>query len=889
MSAQSICPLNVRADMEAVRRKLQSVQGGMAERLALAEVCFRLAVSPDTEPEAALELMQQAVNFDPYHPKLFYHLGRLLHKNGSLVAAIFEYRRALRLAPTSHRTLVHLAIVLSEAGGEERRIGLAILEALHKGIEARLAELTVELDELLQARLAGKRRLNKQPDGIADGQRSEVPQGQSRWKGIWRLFLLNQLAHPKPAIKLAAQHLEVGKQMIEGQQGVSEYALATLFFVMDGPKACRQIASWLRDSSLAAHVDRPSIRLVLAICELGDANGVPEFIEMASAKIEAGELPPDLVCCLHYAWHGTAPNIDVVAAVALLDGYPEQIRYLPSFRELRLAIFDHHARAAWTAERLDRAEIFWRETIPLDPFRIPVAHNLAIVATRVKSLEKYQPAWERAIELRYLLAASAGDVLVELTDRCQLHGSFMRQSLLRYVKENPGKASDDPTDEELRSWMKDRDALGIWLRHGALLYLNSRLRFRSPFHFLGIAIDCPEEDVEGAKTNLIGYFELCFRNRSWAGTKVFLDIVGTMAESACVKAKSPVALKRDVHYELEANDSSQLADEATTRGLLMFRMVKLAASSSDQALKRTGLETARFLLRMPWKSLEPRWKKKGHLSEDTDLLAVFVSYLNGLLLQADDKNFAGTPPKLEAIEDFIAAVPGDLKLRLMQCRLFLDAGLNRRVYESALVAYSLASKMNDRKEAATLEEQFTICIDNAAFSEMPNELQSPSRDKVPQMVAAGRKVLGNFPRAGGLRLLMAKFLIQTADDDRKRLAEANELLEEGLDLFLTDGQLNEARRLLDKVGSRSRSFDENQQIRSLLASASTRVRQVVPALASERTPAIVRQAREELQSALFEAEQAEAIAGGAGLRTAAEKAREFVDELRKMIQNLDEG
>jgi hypothetical protein len=218
-----------------------------------------------------------------------------------------------------------------------------------------------------------------------------------------------------------------------------------------------------------------------------------------------------------------------------------------------------------------------------------------------------------------------------------------------------------------------------------------------------------------------------------------------------------------------------------------------------------------------------------------------------------------------------------------------EAGQNLEAYQGAVEALSLTAKLTDRAEAATHERQFAIVADNAALSRIPKDLLSPTRDKVPAMVAAGRRVLVDFPRAGGLRLLMAKFLIQTVDDDRKRLDEATELLEQGLDLFLTDQQLSEARQLMDKAGAHSRSFEEIRQVRKLLESASTRARHATAALREERTPARVRQAREEFDLALHEAERAEEVANGAALQAAARQAHELAEGLRKMIQDIEKG
>lgn len=880
-----------REALEAAKRKLEGERGaraGIAQRLALAEACFRLAVMPGTDPGVAIELTRQAISCDPYHPKLFFHLGRLLHNDGDPQSAVFEYRRALRLAPRNHRIHVHLGLALAELSEDEQKLGLGVLEAVQAGEDAHLVKIVAELDRLIAKRVGIKSKEGSpQPDTPPKPTDKPGSGNQCRWQGIWKLFLLNELASPKPASKKADSQMDKGKRLIDGQRGVSEYAVACLFFLLDNPKTHRQVEGLL-DGSLAKHADRPAVRLARAACKLGEARNAEEFVQLASARLVDSELPPELVCCLHYSWYGTSSNIEPVLAVELLDRYPEPFSSLACFRELRLAILDHHARLAWTGDRADRAEILWQYTIQIDPFRIPVAHNLAIAATRTKAGEKYGSAWERATELRYLLAASSGDVRVELEDRCKLHRSFAQQSRLRYVPE-AGHKQDGPTAQQLQAWMQDLDALKIWLREGELLYLNTRIKFHSIVHFLGIARTCSDVDAESARSTLMRQFEICFRGRNWAGKQAFLDQVQQMAEKACAEAKDPVARKRDPYFEAEAAEANELAEEAIGRGFLMFDMVRLASASSSPELKRAGLEVSRFLLTMPWRALEPLCKQKGLVAEDNELFAIFLSYVGGLVLASGSGETKDSAAKLEAVDDCIQAVPDAPRLRLIRCQLLLQEKRNREAYETALLALAMTAKLADRAEAAQFEKQFVICLDNAAFGEIPERLLSPSRADRPALIQEGRRVLAGFSKAGGVRLFLAKFLIQTADEDRTRLDEAKKLLEEGLDLFLTDEQLQEAQRLLDQAGTHSKSMDAVQKIRSLLESASARTRAAAAAMREERTPAKTRHVRQEIEDALHEASQAEEIANGAGLSAAVEQARELATYLRKLLEDVEKG
>jgi hypothetical protein len=478
---------------------------------------------------------------------------------------------------------------------------------------------------------------------------------------------------------------------------------------------------------------------------------------------------------------------------------------------------------------------------------------------------------------------------VEIEDRRKLHRSFAQQSRLRYVPETGRGISDAPTDEQLQAWMQDRDALKVWLREGELSYLNTRIKFHSMMHFLGVALTCSEADAESAKNTLLRQFEICFRQQSWAGKQIFLELVQQMAAKACADVKNPIARKRDPYFEIEAAEANELAQETISRGFLMFRMIRLAAASSLPALKHAGLEISRFLLTMPWKALEPICKKNGDIREDTDLLSVFLSYIGNLVLEREGVSAKDVTARLEAVEDCIQSVPDALLLRLVQCQLLLQGKRNREAYDTALLALTRTDRLADREEAAQLESQFVTYVDNAAFGEIPERLLSPTRADLPSLIQEGCRVLTGFSRAGGLRLLLAKFLIQTADEDRTRLDEAKKLLEEGLDLFLSNEQLQQAREFLEQAGARSKSLDAVQQIRSLLQSASARTRSAGAAMREERTPARMRQVREEIEEALHETSQAEEIANGAGLSAAVDQARELATYLRKMLEELEKG
>ena len=878
--------------LKAAIGRLESSTGDVNHRIALAEAAFRLAVQPDTDIEEAIELLTKAETHDPYHPKIPFHLGRLRHQNGDPRGAVFEYRRALRLAPGSHRTHVHLALALELLTPEERTLALNIFMALAEGDDRKLRALTEELDQVIEGQATRARKSSPAKKGEpSPAHDAAATAGRCRWKGLWKLSLLRELAKVKARGKrIIGQNWEEGKARIDADRGASEYALACLFLLLESPAACRDVEDKLREARLADR-DRMAVRLLLSACELGKAESAEAFVDLATASMQSAELPAELVCCLHYSWYGTASKLDAVKAAALVDRYPEEIRTLPCFREMRVAILDRHAHEAWADDRLDRAEILWQETIALDPFRIAVAHNLALVATRVKSPEKYERAWERARELRYLLAAAAGEARVELDDRARLHRSFAEQCQLRYSG-TPGSRGGERPREELAAWMADHEALTTWLREWELYYLNSRIRFHSIVHLLGVSRDCSDEDADAARDGLLLQFDVCGNARRWAGMQVFLDLVKELAANACEQARDSIARKRDPYFEVERADADKLATEAIERGVQLLRMLKMAVESGSGDLSVAGYHVARSLLLMPWRSLEPACRSYGVISGDDHVVDICLSHFLALVIK-DLKN-EGVPGSLEAkldvFRDGLRALPDSVELRLWHCRFLLQAKRYRQSYDAALDALPRTEKMPDRKAAHDLQQQLVICIDNAALAQFrPELLRRRSRDVLPKTIAEGYRILADLPRAGGLRQLIAECLIQLADEDPARLAEAAALLEAGLELVLSDEQLQGFRRLLERAGSRSRSVEAVARIRSLFESASTRAREAVEIVREDRTPASLRQAREWMAEAIHETEQAEAVANDAELPAWAGKARQLSADLGQILQGFEQG
>lgn len=881
----------MRRKLFAAKTRLEGEKEDIVSRLALAEACFRLAVMEESDLDAAIAWMYEAAEHDPYHPKYFFHLGRLLDKNGDPQGAVFEYRRALNLAPRSHRTYVHLVLALERLDEQERKLGLRIITILATGQDAALAEVLHDLDQVIESKLDPEKGNPSVSRGTSSARSPTVDASERgcRWNGLWKLELLKELSRPKPLKKRLSQRLKEGRSRIGDNHKVGEYVLSLLFFLFDNPKTHRIVQGHLRDAGLDGRNERPSLELVHAACELGQADGALEFVDRAVELVECGVLPLDLVCCLHYCWYGSSNQVVVEDACTALWRYPVSLRRQPCFRELQVAVLDYYARQAWMDERFDQAEILWQESLGIDPFRVAVAHNLALVATHQGSPGKYARYWERATELRYLQAAAAGDVRVNLDERRKMHRAFARQAEISH-RDKSRDEEGEPPEEELEVLITDRDALEIWLREWELYYVNSRLRFHSPVHLLGVRRDCADKDPIIARDILLRQLEIVLGGRDWAGIKVFRSLVEELLASACEQAGDPIARRRDRYYLAEEHEARSLLKESSDRGFLLLRMMEIAGKSKAPTAGLAVFQIARSLLAMPWWMLEQYCKKTGSIPYDWDLISIFFRRLINIVL--DEQSTATKSDELEAkllaLEDCIAAHPRAPHLCLVKCTLLVGAGRNQEAYEIALEGLALLKLTLDRDDVKQLSSALVGSIDNAAISEVPENLLNPSSvEGAKRLIEAGCRVLADFPKAGGLRILIVKYLIQIGRQERDALDRAAELAEEGLGLALTEEQISQFQDLQREAGASSRSIAAIHEIRGLLESSAERTRRAFKSVQEERTPATLRVAREELELAIDEAMRAREIAVKAELAAPVEQANKLISQISQLLEEID--
>lgn len=742
-------------------------------RVALAEARFRLAL--ETEPDEAAGLLRAAAASDPFQPKVFLHLGRLLHREGKYFAALREYRRAAALVPDSRR------------------------------VQRLIAQAEQDL---------GRTRKWARP--AAD---------------TWLLLLLDQLSKDQPTRARITACLTAGAE--HGSR--AERALAAVLV--------------LTRDDIPVNVREPGTPhpLLDTVLELLDIRDPATFVSTASGHLRARRLPIELVCWAHFSKFEELSALD---ALQLLDEYPDDVRGLDCFQELEIAVLDACARKAYAEDRPQEAKLLWRETIALDPHRVAVAVNLALLAARTRSTEEYGPAWARLAELLYLHAAATGDVQVMLDDRVALHRAISQNSRQRHVL-----GRERPDDAELRSWLADPEALEVWLREWDCYYINARLGFRSPTHRLGVR-------AAAARDALIRQVDTELRTRNFSGITIFCDL----ARAAFTEAYD----QPDEHLELEKTRANALTSEAFSRAMLLRRM--LHALAEDPHPLRLGLLLARHLFALPWSAFQPLCVERGLIEPDVDLIGLFES---------DVLHLAAREDHLPALDECVELLPHRLAPRVFRCRALQQAGRLDEAYAETLTAL----RMPVPEEDVPRRKGLVVLLGVIGREAIPESLRDfHDRASLETHVEAARVALARFPQSGTLRLHLAKVLALLGGADR--MAEAERLLAEGVATALTDEQRAEFEQGLTWTGEAAETDTARRKVIDLFDAARDRAHDAVDEYNEARYAGMAYRSLDKVRQALDEVSQAISIAEQAGLDREAAELEKLLDQLGELEGEL---
>jgi tetratricopeptide (TPR) repeat protein len=836
-------------------------------RLAIAEAQFRLAIDPGTAPAEAIGLLRTAAMYDPFQPKLFLHLGRLLHKAGRHFAALLEYRRAVRLAPTSRRVHLLLALSLLELGKPEQELAQAMIKALTSGSTDALAAIVADLDALLD-RHGSARAPRKRP--------SRPSSQDADATDLWRFALVEQLSRPKPVRAQVAAYLNTGSAQTKNADGFSEYATACVLMLVNGESPAKVRA--LAGSADSPDPQHPANRLLDAAITLAEIQDPSAFVSTAVEYLATRALPVEFVCWTHFTKYGADGSLPVVDALRLLNGYPDDIRGLECFQELELAVLDGYARKAWAEERFTEARLLWRETIALDPYRVPVAINLALLAARTKSIEEYGPAWARLAELLYLHAAGAGDVQLMLEDRKTLHRALSQNSQQKYCMLTSSHTT--ARDEEIGAWLADTDALEAWLQEWDRYYLNARLGFRSPTHLLGVPQEVTREALAAARDRFVEHVDTAFRTLNWAGINVFCDLAVASANDAYQQRSRG----RDEYYELEKAQADVLTDEISRRGVLLRRMLHALAEDKTECRLELGYTIARHQFSLPWHVLQPLFVERNLIDPETDLVRIAEASLIYLAAQwkhPTPTNDLEWSRRLEALDKCIELLPHRLPLRVFRCRLLYDSGNPDDAYAEALEVLKLPVLEDDIDSRDALVELLGLI----GYTAIPETLRAPSdMAGLEETAVAAREALERFPHSGTLRMHLATVLASLGGDER--IAEANGLLQEGAESALTDEQRARFEATLTWTGEAADRDVARRQIRQLVIPAMDRASKAVEKFNLIRNSETARQSLDIVRKALDDVATALTIAEQAGLPNEVTRLENHLDQLGELEGEL---
>lgn len=328
---------------------------------ALAECCFRMALSGQRPLLEQIQLLQESVRLDGTNPKFAYHLARLYCLAGNFDAAAQWLRMAVELCPTSHRLWTHVSLLQRELNARyfgNEKFEPNALRGWAETIEAAVASGSDHFDRDLlefqppvsratleeQARKAGnngaphsepreKKTNNRQIRRIARP-------NSCRWWGIHALRIEAQLqaAPTKQRLQGLLEPLDLcAKACFRRPGGAASFGILGVLWVLAGYPA----ASVVRIAAIhGANWAGPSRELFDTVARLVELPGAALPAALAAA-LRDKTVPPLLVALIHNR--------------RLLSPIPE-LRNLAAVRAARRLLADPRPEREHAAEATDLAQ-----------------------------------------------------------------------------------------------------------------------------------------------------------------------------------------------------------------------------------------------------------------------------------------------------------------------------------------------------------------------------------------------------------------------------------------------------------------------------------------------------------------------------------------------------
>lgn len=298
---------------------------------ALAEACFRVAVTPGQSPSESVRLLRRAVRFDGTNPKHAYLLSRVYFLHGDFDRASRWLRVAACNCPTSHRIWSHVALLQRELNLRYRGndayepddLRQRAVEVLHRvrlgldGFPSDLLEFRPRESGKKQQKREEKRAFRDEEYGgeTAEGDESKTSSrpkepafptvtrsfadvGGCRWSGAIDLTLegiFEGAASELSCIKARPLLRQAARMAAMRRGGTAAFAILAIEWCVAGFPI--EMVEHLR-RTFPPNLDAHSLRMVDFACQcfrLPDAE-VPKFL---SDGIAAGEVPAVLAAILH--------------------------------------------------------------------------------------------------------------------------------------------------------------------------------------------------------------------------------------------------------------------------------------------------------------------------------------------------------------------------------------------------------------------------------------------------------------------------------------------------------------------------------------------------------------------------------------------------------------
>ncbi len=877
------------------------------KRMALAEAYFRLAIQPETDLEEAVEFLEKAYLLDPLHPKLPYHLGRVAHLMGDFSSAARHYRQALQLSPDNQRVAAHLGLALMDGSNAEKEIGQSLLDALGRGLLPVVKEAIAALDELAKSSTDGS--IGKLDAGAADGGSAAKPGKKTgaplrrsaragdkgfapeniRWKSIWKTLAAEQISRSAPDLKALKEQLQGALKDAAAENLTAAAALGAILLLDPALKSYG--IELLEDPAFKANPDHAAVKLLLEAARLAECAAPGEAVEAINQMWQSRQIPEEYLYAFLCSRLGSESGIAPLEALSRLEQISPDLRHRDGFKELHLAVLDGHANKASNRSAYNEALMLWQAALELAPARVNLAHNLALLAARTRDVENYPRYWNMAAELRYLLAAAAGNHHVQMNDRIALHKGFVQQSYQSHL--NPEKRIREQKPEALSQWIADRPALTIWMEEWELYYLNARLQYRSPVHMLGVSRDAAPEMVDAASHALLNLLERALKPKNWAGTQAFSALAEDAVNQAVRLAKDDAKKARDPHYETEKASSTELVHEAIEHGFGLFHLLQQVKNAPGADLE-LGMKIGAHLMALPWKILEPVCIARGYIGEDDRLEKIFTSYLLDMVMNAPENggnqkgaaSTAAAEKKLEAMQAMAAWLPEQPLLSYKRGELLFQLKRFDECYNLAVASLeSMAASKEEAEDAENLQAAFAELIEGAALHDIPEHIFEP-RQK--EDMEAGAKLAGerlkSYPHSAQLHMLAATRLLFLAKDE-KDVQKVVDLLKAGLKKALAPRQREPLEKSLQEAQQRLKTIGISAEINRMLEEAAHSVQECIANVQQGKTS--LQDAVDTVEKALATAEKARKQAEKHSLETELEQAQSLIGQLRELMKKFN--